>query len=82
MPTLPWPQRDAGCHHGTPSAVALSCAQREGTVLCRIQEREMLGDSLGLIKFFYFWSKGRRKLLGWACWGFVQGLMPGRDTGL
>lgn len=50
-------------------------------MLRQIQEREMLGDSLGLIKFFYFWSKGR-KLLGWACWGFVQGLMPGRDTGL
>lgn len=50
-------------------------------MLCQIQEREMLGDSLGLIKLFYFWSKGR-KLLGWACWGFVQGLMLGRDTGL
>lgn len=40
------------------------CPAGERTVLCQIQEREMLGDSLGLIKFSFIF--GLKAVSGWA----------------
>lgn len=61
-------------HRGIPATVAspLSwrggagelCPPGEGTVPCQIQQGEMLGGSLGLIKFWGFF--GLKVVNGWA----------------